>query len=285
MTQASSAARPPRRGKIPHRIRFKNWFGNFAKSFGKQGLKKTAVLLLILAALFTLQRYLPLQAWLKEGAETYRALGNLGILLFVVTYALLALVFVPGPMLSITAGALYGTLLGFGVTLAGAALTSCLCFVLARFLMHDRALGWVSRYTTFTAIHNACRRHGTPVATLVHMSPVLPMSIANYMLSLTPLRFSRYLAASLFGMAPGILFYVYGGTLGDALALKGQGLNPVSWWILMGGRIGLWITGFSATAVLAWFIRKQAKARHAATEPAPEISGIPDFEEAAGLKP
>lgn len=263
MSKIASAVRARARLLVPGR----HWFRNI----GVQGLKKTAVVLLILAAIFALQRYLPVQAWLKEGAETYRGLGYLGMFLFVATYVALTLIFVPGPTLSLTAGALYGLPLGFALTLAGAAATACVSFVFARFLMHERAVRWVSRYAAFNAVHDACRRHGAPVGALVHMSPVLPMTIANYMLSLTPLRFSRYLASNALGMAPGILFYVYAGTLGDALALKGHGLSAASLWILGAGRVGLWITGFSATAILAVFIRNEAKARGAAAQAAQTV--------------
>jgi uncharacterized membrane protein YdjX (TVP38/TMEM64 family) len=237
-------------GRLPGRA----WFA----AMGRKGLKQVAVVIVILAAIYALQHYLPVQAWLKAGTETYRDLGFLGILLFIATFAALTLVFVPGPTLSLTAGVLYG-MPGFWAALAGASATASVCFVLARFLLHAKAVQWVSRYAAFKAVDSACRRHGARVAVLVHLSPVLPMTIANYMLSLTPLRFPRYLAANAIGMTPGLLFYVYAGSLGGALALKGHDLNASSLWILGAGRVGLWITGLSSTAVLALWIRRHSR--------------------------
>lgn len=245
---------------LKRRLPDRAWFKTAARS----SLKKTAVVLVILAVIFALQRYLPVQAWLKRGTETYRDWGYLGMALFVATYAALTLVFVPGPTLSLAAGAIYGLQQGFLVTLTGAVTTAALSFVLARFLMHARAVRWVSRYTAFKAVEAACRRHGARVAVLVHMSPVLPMTIANYMLSLTTLRFPGYLAANAVGMSPGILFYVFVGTLGGAVALEGTGLDAANLWLLGAGRVGLWVTGLSSTALLAWWIRQHSRQSFAA---------------------
>jgi uncharacterized membrane protein YdjX (TVP38/TMEM64 family) len=230
----------------------------------RRGARKIAVIALVILAIFALQKFLPVQAWLQSGTATYQGLGIWGVLLFIVTYVVLVLLFVPGPLLSLTAGMLYGLGQGYVVGAAGSLIAAAIAWFLAKILMRDKARSWVSRYAAFRAIRVAGRKQPLPTLFAVHMCPLFPFPIVNFMLTLAGIRFPLYLFGAWAGMLPGILFYVYVGALGGDLALEGLDLSARDWWLLGGARVAMWITGISATIGFGLLVKRHAPK---ATEP------------------
>ena len=219
------------------------------------GFRKIAAILLVLLAIFALQRFLPIQAWLQSGTSTFRDLGLWGILLFLVTYVILVLVFTPGPLLNLTAGTLYGLQHGYLIAAAASLLGAAVAFLIAH-VFRKKALQWVSKYQAFKAVEHAGQ--DSPLRTLfaVHLCPLFPMPIANYMLTLAGIRFPLYLFGAWLGMLPGILFYVYVGHLGGNLALEGLHLDARTLWTLGIARVTLWVIGISATLNFGLLVKR-----------------------------
>jgi uncharacterized membrane protein YdjX (TVP38/TMEM64 family) len=224
----------------------------------RQGFRKIAVITLVILAIFALQKFLPIQQWLKDGTSTFRDLGLWGALLFVVTYVLLVLLFTPGPLLSLTAGTIFGLQYGYAVAAAGSLIGAALAFFIAH-RFRKKATGWVSKYQAFKAVEGA--GHKEPLRTLlsVHTCPLFPFPIANYMLTLAGIRFPLYLFGAWLGMLPGILFYVFIGNLGGDLALDGLNLNARDLWLLGAGRITLWIVGGLGTLSFGLLVKRYHK--------------------------
>jgi uncharacterized membrane protein YdjX (TVP38/TMEM64 family) len=115
--------------------------------------------------------------------------GPLAAPVFVVVSALLALGFVPGPLLSAASGALFGLWLGFAVTVASATLTGVLAVLIGRRVAHD-ALVEVSSPRSL-ALADLARRRGTLVVLLQRLIPGIPDAPFSYLfgaLGLTPLQ-------------------------------------------------------------------------------------------------
>lgn len=154
-------------------------------------------------------------------AEQVRGAGPWGPLAFVLGYALAAVAFVPGSLLTLAAGAIFGLVTGVVVVLLGATLGASTAFLVARYAARrpiERALAGNER---FAAIDRAIGREGRRIVFLLRLSPVFPFNLLNYGLGLTQVRFVDYLVASV-GMLPGSLLYVYYGKVaGDVAALAG----------------------------------------------------------------
>ena len=221
----------------------------------RQSLPKIGIFVLVILAIFALQKFLPVQAWLQSGTSTFRDFGIWGILLFIVTYVLLVLLFTPGPLLSLTAGTIYGLQYGYLIAAAGSLIGASLAFVIAH-LFRKKARQWVSKYKAFKAIEGA--GGAEPLRTLlsVHTCPLFPFPIANYMLTLAGIRFPLYVFGAWLGMLPGILFYVFIGNLGGNLALEGLNLNPRDLWLLGAGRVALWIVGGTGTLYFGILVKR-----------------------------
>lgn len=224
----------------------------------RSGFRKFAVVIVVLIAIFALQKFLPVQAWLQSGTSTFRDLGPLGIALFLLTYVVLVMVFTPGPLLSLTAGTIYGLQKGYLITATGSLLGATVAFLIAHFF-RERAVRWVSKYQAFKAIEKAGRLFPLRTLLSVHMCPLFPAPIANYMLTLAGIRYPLYLFGAWLGMLPGLLFYVYIGHLGGNLALEGLHLAPRDLWILGTGRVTLWIIGGLATLSFGLLVKRHGR--------------------------
>lgn len=180
--------------------------------------------------------------------------GALGPVVFVAGYALAAVALVPGSILTLAAGAIFG--LGQGVLLVfiGAVAGSSLAFLIARYLARGPFERRLAGEPRFAAIDEAVGRDGRRIVFLLRLSPVFPFSLLNYALGLTRVSLSDYLLGS-FGMIPGTLLYVsYGRVAGDVAAVAGGA--PLS------RGTGYWLVlclGLIATAAVTALITRAAR--------------------------
>jgi uncharacterized membrane protein YdjX (TVP38/TMEM64 family) len=197
-------------------------------------------------------------AWLPGVPDRVRALGPLGPIAFIGIYALATVAFVPGSVLTLAAGGIFGVGLGVVVVLAGATLGASLAFLIARYLARRPVEQLLAGNARFAAIDRAVGRDGRKITFLLRLSPVFPFNLLNYGLGLTQVRFVDFLVASL-GMLPGTLLYVYSGsvvgTVAGAAAGTGPARGPASYLVL-----GLGLVATLLVTVLITRIARRALA-------------------------
>jgi uncharacterized membrane protein YdjX (TVP38/TMEM64 family) len=148
-------------------------------------------------------------------------LGVWGPVVFVLGYALAVVAFVPGSVLTLAAGAIFGLAEGVAVVFLAATLGASAAFLLARHAARGAVERRLAGSPRFAAIDRAVEVEGRRIVLLLRLSPVFPFTLLNYALGLTRVRFADYLVASL-GMLPGTILYVYSGKVaGDVAALAG----------------------------------------------------------------
>ena len=215
-------------------------------------VRRIAIGLIALAFFFLLARVVggQLPAW----ASWVESLGAWGPLVFIALYILAILLFVPGSILTLAGGALFGVLLGTVYVFVAAVLGSSLAFLIARYggrQFVEKRLGQNSR---FDAVARAIAQNGLKITFLLRLSPAFPFSLMNYALGLTRVRFQDYILAS-FGMLPATVLYVYSGrVIGDVAALAG-GAPPqqgTSQYLLLA-------VGLIATLVVAIMVTRIAR--------------------------
>jgi uncharacterized membrane protein YdjX (TVP38/TMEM64 family) len=214
---------------------------------------RVAVVALLLAAIVTIAVGWPLSPWIT-GAETWTQLHReTASALFVAVYVLAAVLFVPGSILTLAAGYLFGLPLGVALTSAGSLLGSAAAFVVGRFVARDWVAQRVATWPRFRALDAALRHDGFPIVLLARLSPLIPYNLLNYGLSITAARFRDYLPATWIGMLPAIVLYVYTGSLAKSLTTLTSGGRPPSW-----AAHAFLSVGFAATAALTVLITRRA---------------------------
>ena len=156
---------------------------------------------------------------LHRFVEWVEGLGALGPVVFVLGYVAATVAFVPGSVLTLAAGAIFGLGPGVAYVMIGATTGASLAFLVARFVAREAVAQRVAGNPRFAAVDRAVGREGFKIVLLLRLSPVFPFNMLNYGLGLTNVRFTDYVAASI-GMLPGSLLYTYSGFVaGDIVRL------------------------------------------------------------------
>ena len=213
---------------------------------------KLLIALAAVAVLITVGR--KLGAYVPQFAQWVDGLGFWGPVVFVLGYAGATLAFVPGSILTMAAGAIFGLAKGTLLVFLGATLGSTCSFLVARYLARDAIEKRLAHRPRFRAIDKAIARQGLKIIFLVRLSPVFPYNLLNYGLGLTRVRLLDYVLAC-FGMIPGTFLYVYYGKALGSLAAVAGGVAPergTSDWILLG-------VGLAATVAVTAFVTRIAR--------------------------
>jgi uncharacterized membrane protein YdjX (TVP38/TMEM64 family) len=153
---------------------------------------------------------------LGDGLASFTAwvqtLGAWGPLVFIAGYAAATVAFVPGSVLTLAGGAIFGLAHGVAYVFVGASIGACAAFGLARSFARGAIERRIAGNPRFAAVDRAVAAEGRKIVFLLRLSPVFPFALLNYALGLTRVRFLDYAIACI-GMLPGVVLYVYLGSL------------------------------------------------------------------------
>jgi uncharacterized membrane protein YdjX (TVP38/TMEM64 family)/rhodanese-related sulfurtransferase len=156
-----------------------------------------------------------LQAWVQQ-------FGAAGPLVFMAIYALGTVLFLPGSVITLAGGALFGPVWGTLYSLTGATAGAAAAFLIARYLasdwVHRRAGAWTRQLIA------GVEKEGWRFVAFVRLVPLFPFNLLNYALGLTRIPLGQYVAASYVFMLPGALAYTYVGYAGREAIGGGEGM-------------------------------------------------------------
>ncbi len=205
-------------------------------------------------------------------AEWVESLGVLGPIVFVAGYVVATVAFVPGSLLTLAAGAIFGLVKGAALVLLAATLGASAAFLVSRYVARGAVERRLAGNPRFAAIDRAVGREGRKIVLLLRLSPVFPFNLLNYALGLTRVSFGDFIVASV-GMLPGTLLYVYyGKVLGDVARLAGGAPTEKDrgYYVVLG--LGLVATIVVTTVVTR--IARRALDEVQAREQAPSLGGV-----------
>ena len=167
----------------------------------------------IMLGLVIAAREFPLLDWAKWFATWAREFGIFGALIYGVVFGLVAILMVPCLPLTIMAGFTFGWFNGVVAVMLGIVIGAAFGFLFARYAARGAVAQKIASYPRFNAIDNAIAKDGWKIVGLLRMCPV-PFGITNYLYGLTAIDFWRYMAATVVGMLPATICFVYLGALG-----------------------------------------------------------------------
>jgi uncharacterized membrane protein YdjX (TVP38/TMEM64 family) len=191
---------------------------------------------------------LPLRQWMDALQSWLLQRGAWGVAIFVLI--LFVMTFLPAPdwPLPIAAGYVYGVW-AFPLAYVTIALASTGAFLIARHLARDRIRAFLNRRPKYRAVDRAVAKEGWQIVVLLRLSPVVPFNLQNYALGVTAIPFWHYVGATLVGIVPGLVIYIYFGIFGKGL---GNGVGGLDWALL-----GL---GLLATVALGILVTRRTQA-------------------------
>lgn len=136
-----------------------------------------------------------------------QSFGLAGSLVSIAAYGLATVLFLPGAVLTLAGGALFGTIWGTVYSLTGATAGAGLAFLIARCV----AAAWLTQRldATWPNLMQGIQSEGWKFVAFVRRVPIFPFNVLNYALGLTRIKFSHYVLASHVFMLPGATAYSY----------------------------------------------------------------------------
>ena len=215
---------------------------------------KMAVVILVVIVIAALFKMFNVPLLLRNALDWIAGQGILGAGVYILLYILATVFMMPGSILTLGAGVIYGVVLGSVLVSIAATLAATAAFLVGRYFVR----GWVSKKTEgnekFKAIDSAVAKEGWKIVGLTRLSPIFPFNLLNYAYGLTKVSLKDYFFASWIGMMPGTIMYVYIGSLaGDLTRLGAEGhTKTMGEWIL-------YIVGLLATVAVTVYVTRIAK--------------------------
>jgi uncharacterized membrane protein YdjX (TVP38/TMEM64 family) len=220
----------------------------------KKSPVRLIILIVIVAALLGLGWYFDAQSYLRDVLEWIRERGAAGVAVFIGVYIVATVLFVPGSILTLGAGFVYGVLLGTVWVSIGSIIGATAAFIVGRYFARSWVSGKLSGNKRFAAIDEAVGDEGWKIVGLTRLSPIFPFNLLNYAYGLTKVSLRDYFLASWIGMLPGTVMYVYIGSLAGSLAtVGGERSRTTVDWIIYG--LGL-VATVAVTVVVTRVARK-----------------------------
>ncbi len=185
----------------------------------------------------------------------------MGPLVFIGGYILAAVAGVPGSLLTLAAGAIFGLAFGVLYVFIGATLGASAAFLVSRYVARTQIEQRVAGNAKFQSLDRAIAADGRKIVFLLRLSPVFPFSLLNYALGLSQVRFLDYVVASI-GMLPGTVLYVYYGKLAGDVAAVAAGGAPergTAYYVVL-------VVGLVATIAVTTIVTRVARRSLRATE-------------------
>ena len=197
----------------------------------KQTIKKIVRYCLIaalVAGLIVAAKYLPVRDILKTILIWIESLGYWGAIAFIIIYNIATLLFVPGSILTMGGGVVFGIFWGSIYVFVASTLGATIAFLLGRYFSRDWVCQQLEKHPTFKALDEAVVKEGLKIVFLTRLCPLFPFNLLNYAFGVMQVSLKDYILGSL-GMIPGTVMYVYLGALAGDIALIGTAEQPTNW--------------------------------------------------------
>ncbi|HEY5704268.1 MAG TPA: TVP38/TMEM64 family protein [Terrimicrobiaceae bacterium] len=210
-----------------------------------------------------------LTEFLHYSMEWIEQSGWIGVLWFVVLYTLTCVFFLPGSVLTIGAGAVYGFWFSTGLVTISSTVGAVVNFLTSRYLARNWMLRKLGHNAKFRALEKAVSAEGWRMILISRMSPIVPHSLVSYAAGLIRISFWRFTLASFIGFLPPSAAYTYvGAVVGKALRTSaGVGSHDPVTWTFYG--LGL-VATLAVTGLTTRIARRSWRTYFAERQPAEE---------------
>jgi uncharacterized membrane protein YdjX (TVP38/TMEM64 family) len=173
-----------------------------------------------------------LSEFLHHSMEWIASSGWVGAVWFIVLYTLTCVFFLPGSLLTVGAGAVYGFWFSTALVTISSTVGAGVNFLTSRYLIRNWMQRKLGHSAKFRALEKAVSAEGWRIILISRMSPIIPHSLVSYAAGLIPISFSRFIFASFVGFLPQSAAYTYvGAVVGKALRTSAGVTphDPVTW--------------------------------------------------------
>jgi uncharacterized membrane protein YdjX (TVP38/TMEM64 family) len=207
---------------------------------------KPVLLVIVILSVFVIVNIYGFGGRLEEIKDWIQSLGIWGPAAFFFIYLGSVIITIPGTILGVAAGALFGSVVAIILVNIASTVGASLTFLIARYFARDAVARWLSKNETMRKLDEMTEKQGIFIVAITRLVPLFPFTLLNYGFGLTKVSFRTYLFWSWLCMIPGTIVFVVGG---DAImrALS-EGTIP---WIL----VGVVVIAAICLGVIVWYAR------------------------------
>lgn len=171
-----------------------------------------AALVLLTAVLIAIF-VLPLQEWLDTAVSWSRSNPVAAGFSYVGLFTLGAVFMLPGSIMLMVGGFLFGLVYGIPIAVVASALGAFAAFIAGQTIARPLVLQRIVNSPRLAALDIGIRNEAWLIVFLARLSLIVPFAVMNYAFSLTSVRRVPYFFASAVGAIPVVCMYVYLGSL------------------------------------------------------------------------
>ena len=176
----------------------------------KPGIWRPIALGVIIIAFMVLAKVFNLGGRLGELREWILSLGALGPLVYILIYIVAVVFAIPGSVITVMAGVLFGSILGVATVSIGSTLGASLAFLISRHVAREAIELKFANNKKFNHLDRLTKEHGAIIVAITRLVPLFPFNLLNYGFGLTHVPFWTYAFWSWICMLPGTVLYVVG---------------------------------------------------------------------------
>ncbi|MCY7277876.1 MAG: TVP38/TMEM64 family protein, partial [Phormidesmis sp. CAN_BIN44] len=176
------------------------------------------------------------QESLQNFLRSIQDFGSASAIVFIGVYLLLTVLLIPGTILTLSSGVIFGVVYGSLYTFIGATLGATAAFLIGRYFVRDWVAKKIESNSKFKAIDAAVAKEGLKIVLLTRLSPAFPFVLLNYAFGVTKVSLQDYIVGCV-GMIPGTILYVYIGSLAGNLATIDASTQAAQWTLRIVGLI------------------------------------------------
>ncbi|WP_367267633.1 TVP38/TMEM64 family protein [Okeania sp. SIO2C9] len=215
------------------------------------------MLFLVVISLIIAAKYFNLPELLKNILIWIETLGIWSPVAFIIIYNLATLLLIPGLVLTMGGGVIFGVLWGAIYVFFASTLGATIAFIIGRYISRDWVYQQLHQHPKFQVVDLAVVKEGFKIVFLTRLCPLFPFNLLNYAFGVMQVSLKDYILGSL-GMIPGTIMYVYIGSIAGDITLIGTSQQPtnstveLTKWIIN-------IVGLIATVAITIYLTRLAK--------------------------
>ncbi|WP_421658987.1 TVP38/TMEM64 family protein [Leptothermofonsia sp. ETS-13] len=206
------------------------WYQGIGRSGGNwfRWYRRIGVWLAIALLIYALFRFTPMMALFDQALLKMKlhSFGGFATLAFVLLHIAATVMGIPGTMLTVAGGAIFGLIWGTVWSVIGATIGAIGAFWLARNFLHSWAERHFGHHPAMAQFKQSIRRQSLSFVLVVRFAPISPFNVVNFLFGLTPIGLKHYTLGTFLGIIPGTLAYTWLGAAGSD-ALQGGDRLPV----------------------------------------------------------
>lgn len=187
---------------------------------------------LFVAALLAVMFYFDLQSYFVGFLHWLEGHGMVAYLIFIAINTLIVVFLLPGIMVTMGAGFLFGVIPGVISVVIATTMGAMIAYFVARGCLSERVAQYLLNHPKLKLLREEFVGEGWRFILLTRMVPFFPFKLSNYFFGLTRFSTRDFFVGTLFGIVPITTFNVYLGSLVADIAQLDADIvarSPLAW--------------------------------------------------------